>query len=217
MFLENGFNDFISKPIDVDKLQEIVQKYLPREKVSVKSSHEGKPELKNEILEFFYKKLLGERDKMSEFIKAGDFKMFSITIHAMKSSLATVGETELSVEAAKLEAESKAGNHSYCTEVYPDFSDKLTALNERLKVIFAQEDSAAEKEPGNLDYLKESIPKIITAAEDFDSDAGLELLKELIKFDYGESVNQKLEKAKTAFDDFDCDGVIEILRDFASS
>jgi len=32
MFLENGFNDFISKPIDVSKLDEMLSRWIPREK-----------------------------------------------------------------------------------------------------------------------------------------------------------------------------------------
>jgi len=32
MFIENGFNDFISKPIDVSKLDEILDRWIPREK-----------------------------------------------------------------------------------------------------------------------------------------------------------------------------------------
>jgi signal transduction histidine kinase/CheY-like chemotaxis protein len=32
MFIENGFNDFISKPIDVSKLDEILDRWIPKEK-----------------------------------------------------------------------------------------------------------------------------------------------------------------------------------------
>jgi signal transduction histidine kinase/CheY-like chemotaxis protein/HPt (histidine-containing phosphotransfer) domain-containing protein len=32
MFIENGFNDFISKPIDVSKLDEMLDRWIPREK-----------------------------------------------------------------------------------------------------------------------------------------------------------------------------------------
>jgi signal transduction histidine kinase/CheY-like chemotaxis protein len=32
MFIENGFNDFLSKPIDVSKLDEIIDRWIPKEK-----------------------------------------------------------------------------------------------------------------------------------------------------------------------------------------
>jgi CheY-like chemotaxis protein len=32
MFLNNGFNDFLSKPIDIIKLNSILEKWIPKEK-----------------------------------------------------------------------------------------------------------------------------------------------------------------------------------------
>jgi CheY-like chemotaxis protein len=41
MFLEKGFNDFIAKPIDVRKLDEIIRRWIPEEK-QVKAKSEMK-------------------------------------------------------------------------------------------------------------------------------------------------------------------------------
>jgi len=35
MFLENGFNDFLSKPIDIVNLNSILEKWLPEEKQEI--------------------------------------------------------------------------------------------------------------------------------------------------------------------------------------
>jgi len=32
MFIQNGFNDFMSKPIDADKLNEVLEKWVPKQK-----------------------------------------------------------------------------------------------------------------------------------------------------------------------------------------
>jgi CheY-like chemotaxis protein/anti-sigma regulatory factor (Ser/Thr protein kinase) len=37
MFLENGYNDFLTKPIDVSKLDEMVDRWIPKEKKAVSS------------------------------------------------------------------------------------------------------------------------------------------------------------------------------------
>jgi HPt (histidine-containing phosphotransfer) domain-containing protein len=244
MFLENGFNEFISKPIDAFKLQEMVHQYLPPEKVQMKADGENKNELKEydkdsflgklqkisdidikiglgrvsnvesmyrDSLEFFYRKLCGERDKMSDCIENGDFKLFSITVHAMKSSLSTVGVMGMSETAAKLETESKAGNHEYCIEQFPAFKEQLTALHESLETVFPNEQPDVEKEAGDFAHLAEIVKKAIAAADDFDSDIGLELVKDLLRFDFNADINEKLEKVKTAFGDFDCSGAAEIL------
>jgi CheY-like chemotaxis protein len=41
MFIENGFNDFLSKPIDVSKLDEILDRWIPREKREMGSRESG--------------------------------------------------------------------------------------------------------------------------------------------------------------------------------
>jgi response regulator of citrate/malate metabolism len=32
MFLAKGFNDFLSKPVEIDKLNDLLEKWVPREK-----------------------------------------------------------------------------------------------------------------------------------------------------------------------------------------
>jgi signal transduction histidine kinase/FixJ family two-component response regulator/HPt (histidine-containing phosphotransfer) domain-containing protein len=54
MFIENGFNDFISKPIDVSKLDEILARWIPKEKKeknSVNSLRQDQGADKNTFLE----------------------------------------------------------------------------------------------------------------------------------------------------------------------
>jgi len=42
MFLEKGFNDFIAKPIDVSKLDDILDRWLPKEKKETKTADSSK-------------------------------------------------------------------------------------------------------------------------------------------------------------------------------
>jgi HPt (histidine-containing phosphotransfer) domain-containing protein len=41
MFLENGFNDFLAKPIDVSKLDEILDRWIPKEKRAMNEAKDG--------------------------------------------------------------------------------------------------------------------------------------------------------------------------------
>jgi signal transduction histidine kinase/CheY-like chemotaxis protein len=212
MFLENGFNDFISKPIDANKLQEMVRQYLPQDKVQVKEQSEVEDGLKTEILEFFYKKLNSECEKMSDYISKDDFKQFAISVHAMKSSLATIAEMELSGIAAELEAQAKADNQEYCKEHFPPFNEQLAELNKRLEVMFPKQADAV-KEKGVPAYLNEKVTKAAEAADDFEAELGLEIIKDLLKFDFGEDINEKLETVEDAFSDFNCGDAAELLQD----
>ena len=54
MFLNNGFDDFLAKPIDISKLDEILSRWIPKEKIKLKSGKEkreaqmGNLELRND-------------------------------------------------------------------------------------------------------------------------------------------------------------------------
>jgi CheY-like chemotaxis protein len=47
MFLENGFNDFLSKPIDINKLDFILKTWIPKEKQKIQTKEENAPGSKN--------------------------------------------------------------------------------------------------------------------------------------------------------------------------
>ncbi|MCL2693662.1 MAG: ATP-binding protein [Oscillospiraceae bacterium] len=243
MFVENSFNDFISKPINADELQEIVRKHLPPEKVVEKMPAEvgGEPPVENTFIrdmqkieeintelglsrvsnmesmyrdsvEFFYKKLGGEQEKLTASLDGGDLPLFAITIHAMKSALSTIGAMKMSEMAADLEAAAKGGNAEFCTEKFPELKEKLAALNEQLTVVFPPAEDAGSRAAGDEALLRESLEKALAAADDFDSDLGLEVLEELANYDFGEANNDALGKAVAAFNDFDCAAAADALR-----
>ena len=52
-YIKSGFDDYLSKPIEVKSLESILSKYLPPEKVSYKGKTESKePEASDEVMEF---------------------------------------------------------------------------------------------------------------------------------------------------------------------
>ncbi|MCL2690366.1 MAG: response regulator, partial [Chitinispirillia bacterium] len=254
MFAENGFNDFISKPIDANELRGIIKKHLPPEKIQTdakpKSAQTGSeareeagqteerfldklqrvadinPEIGlsrvsrmenmyRDSLLFFNKKLNGELDKMFASLEKRDLGGFSITVHAMKSALSTIGAMGLSELAAALEDASKADKYEYCAEKFQPFEKKLAALNKQLSEVFTSDEPAGEKTKGDETLLIESVEKAIAAANDFDSDLGVEILNELIKYDFGETRNSLLEYTLAALADFNCAEAAESLREIA--
>ncbi|GHV92902.1 hypothetical protein AGMMS50268_34050 [Spirochaetia bacterium] len=136
MFLEKGFNDYLSKPIDISKLNGIMTKWIPKEKrKKADIPHSTLPNCPQGSTQPFtipgvdvekgiamtggtvegYKKVLSMFQKDAEERLAilqnvpeeKDMSLFTTQVHALKSALATLGAAELSAEAARLEA---AGN-----------------------------------------------------------------------------------------------------------
>lgn len=246
MFLANGFNDFIAKPIDMLKLSGILVEWLPKDIIIQKSGAEelvdpdevvrssfwkaidetgeinaeigvnnvsGVESMYYDNILLFHKKIIPECEHLSACIKDADIRAFSISIHAMKSILSTIGAMKLSEAALKMETASKSRDFIYCVVHFPDFRERLLSLHKTLAAVFPDEDAqpATGKRPGEAAFLQENIKKALEAADDFDNDAGVDAINEALVYDFGQDNNALLEKALAAFRGYDCDAAREAL------
>lgn len=131
MFLSESLNDFLSKPIEPSRLNEILTEWLPPEKILYNEpNQESKATEQNETFDFIeglnfadglsyaggsretYIEILNtytnDTDKRQEDLKhmvaTLDFKNFTTNVHGLKSSSLYIGAKELSTLAANLEA-----------------------------------------------------------------------------------------------------------------
>jgi signal transduction histidine kinase/DNA-binding NarL/FixJ family response regulator/HPt (histidine-containing phosphotransfer) domain-containing protein len=244
MFLSNGFDGFISKPIDIQEMYRILKEWLPLEKIEIKKENapekakkeeenseflhtmqkideinmevglsrvSGMENMYKETLELFYQKLIPECDSMYNMINYGDINGFSISVHAMKSALSTIGAMSLSEAALRLETSAKDNDFGFCVDRFPPFRNRLVKLHEELSAVFP---NAAKKEVkkknGDKAYLMEKIKKALEAASEFD-DAGLDVVNDLLNYDFGERNNDLLESVAKAFKDFNFSDATELL------
>jgi len=246
MFLANGFNDFIAKPIDMQKLSEILVAWLPKDLFIQKSGAEefadpdevvrssfwkavnetgeinaeiginnvsGVEEMYYDNMLLFYNKIIPECERLSNCIKEADIPCFSISIHAFKSVLSTIGAMKLSEVAFKMETASKNRDFIYCVIHFPHFRERMLSLHKTLAAVFPQDEEAAviDIKPGEPAVLRDNVGKALEAADDFDSDAGIEAMSEALTFDFGQDNNALLEKALAAFRGYDCDSARDAL------
>jgi CheY-like chemotaxis protein len=156
MFLEKGFSDYISKPIEIAKLDEIVSRWIPAEK-RIKAGAGIRRETlsgKTEIVipgvdtqkgiamtggtEAKYRKVLAQfyKDAVKRLPVFADpptetaLVTFVIQAHAIKGAAGTIGAAEVSKEAAVLETAGKAGDTKTIGETLPGFHKGLTQLIE---------------------------------------------------------------------------------------
>jgi signal transduction histidine kinase/DNA-binding NarL/FixJ family response regulator/HPt (histidine-containing phosphotransfer) domain-containing protein len=246
MYLSCGFNGFISKPIDIHEMQQILKEWLPKDKMvegkmnlfvekpeektgsdfldSLKKVKEinteigmrhvsGIEDMYHSAIELFYKKLSFKCNDMSDKLINGDMKGFSIGVHTMKSVLATIGAMDLSDIAAKLEAASNNNNVAFCEQVFPSFKDKLLTMNGKLSVVFPDiSETEGKKKKGNNNYLMENTQKAIKAADNFERDPVLNIINDLLTFDFGDENNTHLKNAANAMKEFEFSEVIEQLK-----
>jgi CheY-like chemotaxis protein len=172
MFLENGFNDYLSKPIEIKKLDEILGKWLIRRK-KVKELGAGSRQqaassfmtipgvdvqrgiiLTGGTLEGYQKVLATFRKDALErlpFLQNGvpaekDLPLFTMQVHALKSAAASIGAVEISAQAEALEDAGKSGDMQAISEALPVFAERLAALAEGISAVMNNEQAVMNNE-----------------------------------------------------------------------
>lgn len=208
-FLQYGFADYISKPIDVKKLDEKLKKYLLKEKIRKQESdvkkqicekqkkiaginfavgleHTGGDEaLYKEILEITCQDGPKKLKELNHALEEGDIKNYTIQAHALKSVAANIGAIELS-ELAKLhEFAGKEQNHSYITDTAPlllkQYQDILNGIKEYLYQEDFEEFSKKIVEESNKEWMKkEEYRDIATNIIDYLNDFDLDMAETIL-------------------------------------
>jgi CheY-like chemotaxis protein len=224
MFLANGFNDFLSKPIEVYKLNGILAKWIPKEKqqqsslsaaqdtkgeepvISIEgvdaergiSLSGGKTKNYLETLSVFYKDGKAKIKQLTDCLKAGNLTLYTTYVHALKSACANIGALNLSEEAKILEAAGIKNDMEHISSANDGFIADLEKLLENIgKAV-----SAGSKKP-DADFdeaiMNELLTKLKTALENFDVEAIDEATDALQEFaqhpDKGELIGTILQDA----------------------
>jgi len=223
MFLQNGFDDFLSKPIEPSKLNDILVKWIPKEKQqlqnTVEDTCESLPtitiagvnvkrgimfsggELKDYLvtLATFRKDGKVKMVELANCAAIGDISLYTTYVHALKSASANIGAGELSEEAGKLEAAGIGHDVSYIRKNNEGFLIRLGGLLENIdEVISANTEKPAETDI-DTGELKIKLSELRTALENLDVAAIDELSEVLQDFtqlpDIGEAISEILDNA----------------------
>jgi signal transduction histidine kinase/CheY-like chemotaxis protein len=204
MFLKNGFDDFISKPIDIRQLNMSLNKLI-RDKQPpdvVEAARQQKdidtddnPNMDPELAEYFIrdaKKAVNVLETVynNKCRKKADFSSFVINVHSMKSALANVGENSLSEKAARLEQAGRDRDASYVMSELPLFIKMLNAVIDKYSV--KEESSGGAEENIDSSFLKEKLLIIKSACAEYDKKAAKSALSQLKQEKWPQSVKDKL-------------------------
>ena len=136
MYINEGFLDYISKPIDGMELEAVLQKYIPDELIEKGDSEEkgeeegedgqeksfcgkyidlsigmqysaGSDEMYRQFLQMYCSMKEERIENLEESFQSQDWKNYTVYVHAMKSTSLSIGGKALSELAAKLEQAGK--------------------------------------------------------------------------------------------------------------
>lgn len=119
-FLDKGFSDYLTKPIQSTRLGELLLKWLPSEKLIQKpdgfsyqnglKNFDGNTEGYEETLLLFAQLWEERKEQLADFLKSEDMGEYAILIHAIKGDARTLGADFLAKLAYEQELAAKAGD-----------------------------------------------------------------------------------------------------------
>ncbi|MCL2757348.1 MAG: ATP-binding protein [Coriobacteriia bacterium] len=234
MFLSNGFDDFISKPIDIRQLNAVLNR-LVRDKQAPElvetlrnrlkpptngsSEEEAEPALNPRFAEIFARdanKSLAAICSITEndnaFADKDELRTYSIHVHGMKSALANVGKMELSAVALKLEMAARDGNTEVLIAETPAFVDALKTLVDSLMPKEASSDDAAEE--ADPSFVQEKLLVIRAACEELDERTAENTVAELRAASLSPSARELLSRIDELLLHSDFFVVVDIIDEF---
>ena len=241
MFLEAGFQAYVAKPIQPEKLEEVLLEQL-RPELLVKEMHmseEAVQDMKTihidgvdvaagfancggsktaylRLLDTAYRSGVVKLKQMREYAQQGDLEYYTIEVHALKSVANTLGAMELGAMAKTHEMEARAKNYIFVQENASELLYRYQFLLEEINRVLLENKS--EEEQRVLDLTKEEQTELLYQAmeciDNFDDQKATEHLQLLLDSLKKLDTRSEIENALDAIRIFDYDGAMEQLRAF---
>ena len=241
MFLEAGFQAYVSKPIQPERLEEVLSELL-RPELLVKErcvTEETVQDIKSiqldgvdvavgfanaggskdaylRLLDTVYRSGMVKLTQMREYAEQGDLEYYTIEVHALKSVANTLGAMELGAMAKTHEMEAKAKNYIFVQENASELLYRYQFLLEEIHRVLLENKSVEEQRV--LDLTQEEQTQLLYQAmeciDNFDDVKAAELLQLLLDSLKKLDNQNMIEGALNAVRIFDYDGAMEQLRNF---
>ena len=180
MYLNEGFSDYMSKPIIPKQLENILVQYLPEGSymfvdLSEDDERDGKDSLAEalekkgfnvkaaltycmndeeffvELLNTFVESEPEKRESITKFYNDKNWADYSTYVHALKSSAKTIGADKLSKMALDQENASKAKNVPIIISGYDSMMEEYAKVVEMLKAVLSANNAAETTASGESD------------------------------------------------------------------
>jgi CheY-like chemotaxis protein/two-component sensor histidine kinase len=194
IFMANGFDGFISKPIDIRELNASLNKFIRDRQVpevieaARAASPNGvslnvMPQISSDLAKIFANDaeraiaiLQGYGSINSNWVD--DLRISTINVHALKSALANTGETRLSDFARDLEQAGRKGSIAFILEKTPLFLGELRTLVDKIKSGIKEFDVGDVSDEDNA-YFRKMLLAVKEACTVYDIDATKAMFTEL--------------------------------------
>ena len=240
MYINAGFDDYITKPIDPDRLEGTLLKFLPKDKVSLISDDGESESENNDIPEFLYHideidveagighcgngesyiatlktyldTVTKNADDIEMFWKAGEIRDITTKVHALKSTSKVIGALELGEFAETLEEAGERGDMKMLDRELPRLLSDYRKLAADLEPLNEHDVSEEDDRPPiTLEELNEAYKKLLDFGESFDFDSMVDIVESLGQYSIPEDEAMRVAAIIKAADDLDYEMIPDII------
>ena len=241
MFLNEGMNDFVAKPIEYRILEAKVKQWLPPEKVKLATANEiaemtaskhevinigdldteaaramlGNDNLFWSILKEYYRTIEIKAKKVEDFFDAMDWPNYTIEVHSIKSASRQIGAMALADVAARLEQAGNVRDEGLIRVENPDMLIKFRSYKSVLAPYFEEDSSGDEKDRPVIDKatMGQLIGRLKYALEELNLDEMEAVSTELSAFSYPAGMDEKIGALKDAIANIDVDSCEQLINE----
>ncbi len=234
LFKENGFVDFVPKPIKLKELCGCIRRWLPKEYIVIVAAEEsvdleatqndipnipgisikegiensGSKELFLSLLADFYKLIDQKSIKIEKCLADGLLREYTIEVHALKSTARMIGALELSDKFYNLEKLGNAEDQITLEKQTPDVLLSYRSFKPLLEP-FAKS-MEQEKNEVSTEEMIETLNQLRNAIDCFDLDEADIAMHKLEGYAFPEDCRSKVEQLSAFVADVAMEEVMEL-------
>ena len=216
MFLKNGFNDFLSKPIDTIKLDNMLAKWIPKNKQTKLTAKQnstelfknhikadeldidkgilnsgGKKEFYLETLSAFYKEGFDKILHIKKALEEGNITLYTTHIHGIKNAASVIGADKLSKRAYSLETAGENNDFDFIKMNNYIFIKDLKSVLDKIYVVINAENIEIDVD---IEDLKPEFEKLKAAFDIFKISDMHKITDNLLKSTKGTAIHNIIKK-----------------------
>jgi HPt (histidine-containing phosphotransfer) domain-containing protein len=207
MFTENGFDGYISKPIDIRELNIQLNRFIRdkqppeiiesarRQTMDILSGSAKNPftdaNLATTVVRNVEASITVLEDICNEMTTNADIDLYTITVHGLRGALSGIGEVDLSDYAYKLEQAGENKDMAVISSETPAFIDALRLLVVKYKPREKSQPAGISDE--NTLHLRKKLNEIKETCKNYDINEAETILNDLKHNTWPHTINDLLD------------------------
>lgn len=238
MFIQEGMNDFVAKPIEIKDIISKLRKWLPQEKILPTNKKDtpndsdsnkipkiegldmdhaismlGSEKLFWSVLKEYYNSIDKKSNSILEHRLNERWKDYTIEVHALKSTSRQIGAEHIGELAAELEKAGNENNIDLINEKTDYMIEEYIKFKELLSPIFSEEQKSEISFADNSTIIS-MLNKMADALNDFDILKIDDVITEMNNYEYDPIYFRNFEDLKKSAADSDIDKCFEAIENW---